>query len=174
MPSVEGAYTWPNTRGVPPGAQQVHVIDAVRAAHHARNDRGQLPGRVHRTRRHPAAGQVDTLADQTAKDPGCSANSSTGTKPAANTRFCSSKTAEPMANVCDDCTENAFRRTDDRDLPITIVPAQKAFSRFTRRSPRRLFHGPGLELRALGSDAGNALRRYVSSGQIAWLRSSFA
>ena len=60
--------------------------------------------------------------------PVCSANSNTGTKPAADTRFCSSKTADPAANVCDDCTENAFRHTDNRDLSITIVPGQKAFS----------------------------------------------
>ena len=76
--------------------------------------------------------------------PVCSASSSTGTKPAADTRFCSSNTADPTANVCDDCTENAFRRTDNRDLSITIVPVQKAFSLFTRRSPRRLFHGSRL------------------------------
>jgi len=40
--------------------------------------------------------------------PVCSANSSTGTKPAADTRFCSSNTANPAANVYDECIESAF------------------------------------------------------------------
>jgi hypothetical protein len=43
--------------------------------------------------------------------PVCSANSSTGTKPAADTRFRSSNTADPTVNVYDDCTENAFPNT---------------------------------------------------------------
>ena len=49
------------------GAQQVRIVDAVRAAHHARDDRGQLPGRVDRPGPHPRAGQLDVLADQPRK-----------------------------------------------------------------------------------------------------------
>ena len=49
------------------GAQHVHIVDAVRPAHHARNDRGQLPGRIDRARGHPGAGQLDVLADQPRK-----------------------------------------------------------------------------------------------------------
>jgi hypothetical protein len=44
--------------------------------------------------------------------PVCSASSSTGTKPAADTKFRSSNTADSMLNVCDDCTGNAFRNRD--------------------------------------------------------------
>ena len=50
IPTVEGAYTSSNTRGRAAGAQHVRIVDAVCAAHHARDDRGQLPGRVHRAR----------------------------------------------------------------------------------------------------------------------------
>ena len=49
------------------GAQHVHIVDAVRPAHHARDDRGQLPSRIDRARGHPGAGQLDVLADQTRK-----------------------------------------------------------------------------------------------------------
>ena len=45
------------------GAQQVRIIDAVRAAHHARDDRGQLPGRVDRPGPHPRGRQLHMLAD---------------------------------------------------------------------------------------------------------------
>src|SRR5690606_15025903 len=48
--------------------------------------------------------------------PVCSASSMIGTKPAADTRFGSSNTADPGPNVCDDCTENAFRNRDDYDF----------------------------------------------------------
>src|SRR4029077_5919662 len=40
--------------------------------------------------------------------PVCSASSSTGINPDADTRLCSSNTADPTVNVYDDCTENAF------------------------------------------------------------------
>ena len=53
----------------------------------------------------------------------CSANSSTGTKPAADTRFGSSNTADPTVNVCDDCTGNAFRTRDDYDLRNRYCPS---------------------------------------------------
>ena len=75
------------------------------------------------------------------ESPVCSANSSTGTRPAADTRFCSSNTADPPVNVCDDCTENAFRYWVIETSTILIVPVQKAFSLFTRRSPHQPIHG---------------------------------
>ncbi|BBU21140.1 hypothetical protein MYXE_09290 [Mycobacterium xenopi] len=40
--------------------------------------------------------------------PVCSASSSTGTNPAADSRFCSSNTADPVVNVYDECIESAF------------------------------------------------------------------
>ena len=67
IPNVEGAYTSSNTRGVPPARNTFDIVDAVRAAHHARDDRGQLPGRIDRARDHPCAGQIDMLADQPRK-----------------------------------------------------------------------------------------------------------
>ena len=54
--------------------------------------------------------------------PVCSANSSTGTKPAADTRFCSSNTADQTVNVYDGCIENAFRTRDYIDFDNRYCP----------------------------------------------------
>ena len=92
----------------------------------------------------PLIGRVDgrsTCLSINSESPVCSANSSTGTRPAADTRFCSSNTADPPVNVCDDCTENAFRYWVIETSTILIVPVQKAFSLFTRRSPHQPIHG---------------------------------
>ena len=67
IPSVEGAYTSSNTRGVPPARNTFtssmlsapHIMPAMIVA--------QLPGRIDRARGHPCAGQIDMLADQTRK-----------------------------------------------------------------------------------------------------------
>ena len=59
----------------------------------------------------PEATRVDgrsTCSAINRERPVCSANSSTGTNPADDTRFCSSNTADSGVNVYDDCTENAF------------------------------------------------------------------
>ena len=118
------------------GAQHVHIVDAVRAAHHARDDRGQLPGRIDRARGHPCAGQVDMLADQTRK---------TGLL----SQFHAPAPNQPP-------TPDSARRTPPTRLrtyamiapempsepgtistsAIDIVPVQEAFSLFTRRSPK--------------------------------------
>jgi hypothetical protein len=47
-----------------PGAQHVHIVDAICAADHPRDDRAQLPGRIDRTGSHPSTGQIHMLADQ--------------------------------------------------------------------------------------------------------------
>ena len=49
-----------------------------------------------------------TCLSISSESPVCSASSMIGTSPPADTRFCSSNTADPAVNVCDDCTENAF------------------------------------------------------------------
>jgi len=59
------------------------------------------------------------------ESPACSANFSTGTKPAADTKFCSSNTADSTVNVCDDCTENAFRRVGKCDLNTHDYPSSE-------------------------------------------------
>jgi len=46
------------------GAQHIGIVDAIRAAHHAGDDRGQLAGRVDRPGLHPRGRQVNMLADQ--------------------------------------------------------------------------------------------------------------
>ena len=82
-----------------------------------------------------------TCSPINSESPVCSANSSTGTNPAADTRFRSSNTADPTVNVYDDCTENAFPSSGQNDVTTRIFPAQKAFSLFTRRSDNRPIHG---------------------------------
>ena len=150
IPTVEGAYTSSNTRGVPPARNRFtssmlsapHIMPAMIVV--------SFPAGLTA----PEATRVlgsSTCSPINRERPVCSASSSTGTKPAADTRFRSSNTADPAVNVCDDCTENAFRRTDDRDLPITIVPVQKAFSLFTRRSDRPTLHGFRLRGRVIGA-----------------------
>ena len=58
--------------------------------------------------------------------PVCSASSSTGTNPAADTRFRSSNTAESTVNVCDDCIESAFQNSGQ------MRPQQPQLSQFRR------------------------------------------
>ena len=64
IPNVDGAYTSSNTRGVPPARSTFDIVDAVRAARHRGDDRGQLAGRIHRPGGHPSRQQVHMLAEQ--------------------------------------------------------------------------------------------------------------
>ena len=86
-------YPWCAT-----GTQHARIIDAVRAAGHRSDNRRQLPDRVPA----PDFTRVDgrsTCSPINRERPVCSASSSTGTNPAADTRFCSSNTADPAVNV---------------------------------------------------------------------------
>ena len=74
------------------------------------------------------------LADQSRKA-GLLSQSSTGTNPADDTRFCSSNTADPAVNVYDERTENASRTPDKRDLNNLIVPVQGIFAVYTPIKP---------------------------------------
>ena len=64
----------------------------------------------------------------TAKDRICSASSSTGANPAADTRYCSSKTADPVVNYRMIALKMPSRTLDKIDFNTRIVPGQKAFS----------------------------------------------
>ena len=147
IPTVEGAYTSSNTRGVPPARSRFassmlsapHIMPAMIVVSFPAGltapDLTRVLGR-------------STCSPINRERPVCSASSSTGTKPPADTRFRSSNTADSMLNVCDDCTGNAFRNRATTTSTIVIVPVQKAFSLFTRRSsptdhPRILNSAPG-------------------------------
>src|SRR6202171_5764223 len=125
MPNVDGAYTSSNTRGVPPARST--LTSSMQSAPHIM----------------PATIEVNLPAGFTAPDrtrvlgsrtcsainperPVCSASSSTGTNPAADTRFRSSNTADPIVNVYDDCTENAFQNSGQ------TRPQQPQLSQFRR------------------------------------------
>jgi hypothetical protein len=139
-PRVDGAYTSSNIRGVPPARNTLassmlsapHIMPAMIVV--------SLPAGLTA----PEATRVlgsSTCSPINRERPVCSANSSTGTKPAADTRFGSSNTADPTANVCDDCTGNAFRNRDDVDFDNRYFSVQEAFSLFTHRSDHPLIHG---------------------------------
>ena len=94
IPSVEGAYTSSNTRGVPP-ARSTFTSSMLSAPH-------TMPAMI--VVSFPAGFTApettrvlgrSTCSPINCERPVCSASSSTGTKPAADTRFCSSNTADP-------------------------------------------------------------------------------
>ena len=103
------------------GAQHVHIIDAVRAAQHATDNRGQLPGRIDRARGHPGAGQIDILADQPRKT-GLLSQFHDRHQTSCRHQIGSSNTADPTVNVCEDCTGNAFRTRDHFDFSNRYCP----------------------------------------------------
>lgn len=76
----------------------------------------------------PEATRVDgrsTCSPINRERPVCSANSMIGTRPAADTRFRSSNTAESALNIWDDCTENAFRSRDCFDFDNRYCPSSE-------------------------------------------------
>jgi len=114
-PHCRVAYTSSNTRGVPPARSTFassmlsapHIMPAMIVVSFPAGFTAPEATRV-------LGSSTCSLINR--ERPVCSANSSTGTKPAADTRFCSSNTADSTLNVCDDCTENAFRTRDDYDF----------------------------------------------------------
>ncbi len=98
IPSVEGAYTSLNTRGAPP-ARSTFASSMLSAPH-------MIPAMIEVSLpagfTAPDLTRVDgrsTCSPISLESPVCSANSSTGTNPADDTRFCSSNTADPTVNV---------------------------------------------------------------------------
>ncbi len=98
IPSVEGVYTSSNTRGVPPARSTLpssmlsapHIIAAMIEV--------SLPAGLTAPDFTRVEGR-STCSPINRESPVCSASSSTGTNPAADTRFCSSNTADPAVNV---------------------------------------------------------------------------
>jgi hypothetical protein len=133
IPNVEGAYTSSKTRGVPPARNT--STSSMQSAPHVIAPMIVVSFPTGLTA--PDFTRVDgrsTCSPINSESPACSANSSTGTNPADDTKFCSSNTADPAVNVYDECTENAFRYRVIKTSTILIVPVRKAFSLFTRRS----------------------------------------
>jgi hypothetical protein len=99
------------------GADDIQIIDTVRAARHPGDDRGQLPGRIHPSgsdfrRVHRDA---DLLADQIGQA-ARSASSSTGTSPAYDTRSASSNRASARDHPSGSFTLSAFSDGLNQDL----------------------------------------------------------
>ena len=86
--------------------QQVHVINAVRADRHARDQARDLQLRVDPAR--PAG--PDVLSDQPGQ-PGALRQAITGTSPARDTRLGSSKDACVLARLCNNRTYKVSSRT---------------------------------------------------------------
>src|SRR4029077_16226283 len=115
IPSVEGAYTSSNTRGVPPArstpaSSMLSAPQAIAAIIDVNFPTGFTA---------PDFTRVDgrsTRSSINRERPACSASSNTGTRPAADTKFCSSNTADSVVNVYDECTENAFPNSGQHRL----------------------------------------------------------
>src|SRR6476646_1710875 len=107
IPNVDGAYTSLNTRGVPPArstpaSSMLSAPQAIAATIEVSLPAGLIA---------PDFTRVDgstTYSPISRERPDCSASSSTGTNPDADTKFCSSNTADPAVNVYDECIESAF------------------------------------------------------------------
>ena len=120
-PYVDGHNTRVQHPGCAARAQHARIIDAVRPAGHRGHDRGQLAGRVDRPGAHPRS--TTSRSPISRESPGRrSASSSTGTNPDADTKFCSSNTADPAVNVSHECILSAFRTVGKYDLSTRIIP----------------------------------------------------
>src|SRR6478735_8065755 len=106
-PNVAGAYTPPNCLSHPTRTDHSQIIDTVRTGGHPRDDRAQLPGRVC-----PADATLDVLnrtrCPINSDSPARSANTISGTRPAHDTRFSSSKTGVARDQTSGSFTMGAF------------------------------------------------------------------
>ena len=126
IPSVEGAYTSSNTRGVPPARST--FTSSMQSAPQIIPAMIELSFPAALTA--PEATRVlgrSTCSPISFERPVCSASSSTGINPAADTRLCSSNTADPTVNVYDDCTENAFSNPGHIDSALVLSQFRRHF-----------------------------------------------
>ncbi|EUA52157.1 hypothetical protein I553_10427 [Mycobacterium xenopi 4042] len=108
------------------GAQHIGIIDAVAPHIIPATIEVSLPAGLTA----PDFTRVDGRSTRSlinSERPVCSASSSTGTNPAADSRFCSSNTADPVVNVYDECIESAFRTMDKCGLSTRIVQFRRHF-----------------------------------------------
>jgi hypothetical protein len=153
IPSVEGAYTSLNTRGVPPArntstSSMQSAPQAIAAMIEVSLPTGFTA---------PEATRVDgrsTCSPISLERPACSANSSTGTSPAADTKFRSSNTADPRVNVYDECTGNAFLNSGQRRHQHSYCPSSEGI--FAVHTPIRRPAHPRIEAKAVPSCLPNA------------------
>ena len=128
---MEGAYTSLNTRGVPPARSTLassmlsapHIIAAMIEL--------SLPTGLTAPERTRVDGR-STSSPINSESPPCSASSSTGTNTAADTRFCSSNTADPSVNVYDECIESAFYNIGQKTNPALVLAQFRSRFRCSR------------------------------------------
>src|SRR6476660_5645703 len=124
IPTVEGAYTSSNTRGVPP-ARNTFTSSMLSAPH-------IMPAMIVVSfpagLTAPEATRVlgrSTCSPINRERPVCSASSMIGTKPAADTRFRSSNTADPTMKVCEDCTVKCLPKMGHYDFDNRYCPSSE-------------------------------------------------
>ena len=141
IPTVEGAYTSSNTQGVPPARSTFassmlsapHIMPAMIVV--------SFPAGLTAPDLTRALGS-STCSPINRERPVCSASSSTGTKPAADTKFGSSNTADPTVNLYDDCIENAFSNTGQHRHQHSYCPSSEGiFAVHTPVNRRPTIHG---------------------------------
>src|SRR6185369_9472212 len=96
--------------------------------------------------------------------PVCSASSSTGTKPPADTRFRSSNTADSVLNLCDDCTGNAFPNTGHYDSDNRYCPSSEGI--FAVHTPIKQPAHPRMKVKGTAAQTDCACTASDGSGQI--------
>ncbi len=120
----------------PTAAHHVDVIDAVRPGAHARDQRGQLRGRVGRPGLDPRLRDVDLVGQQHAA--GRSAPPASSPGPARHTTRDGRRRTPPTqrAKLCDTCTGSAFPNWADCCVRNTNHPSSEGT--FLTSTPRTL------------------------------------
>src|SRR6476659_8959904 len=96
----------------PTAADHVQVVNAVRASTHAGDHGRQLRRRIGRPGSDPRY-RDPNLVGQQLRQAGLGGQRMTGTSPAHDTRWSSSKTADAEVNLWDTCTGSAFLNWSD-------------------------------------------------------------
>src|SRR6185369_13436432 len=160
IPSVEGAYTSSNTRGVPPARST--FTSSMQSAPQIIPAMMELSFPAALTA--PEATRVlgrSTSSPISFERPVCSASSSTGINPDADTRLCSSNTADPTVNVYDDCTENAFSNPGHMRRQHSYCPSSEGiFADHTPIDKDRRSTDSGLAPQSLSLD--HVARRFAT------------
>jgi len=107
VPTVEGAYTPPNTVFIPP-ERSTSMSSMLSAPAHIPAISVLSFGAGFADPDLILGTAIRTFSERSCASPVCSANRITGTNPAHDTRLSSSNTADSAANLCETCTGSAF------------------------------------------------------------------
>src|SRR5215207_4688754 len=107
VPTVDGAYTPPNTVFMPP-ERSTSISSMLSAPAHIPAISVLSFGAGFADPDLILGSTIATFSETSRANPVCSANRISGTSPASDTRLSSSNTADSAANLCETCTGSAF------------------------------------------------------------------